>query len=57
MPFPGHSNLGHSNLEILYKLMLRVASLILSLCNGTEEESANNLEHRGAYSDEGVIGS
>ena len=54
MPFLGHSNLGQSNLELLYKLMVRVASLILSLSNGTEEESANNLEHRG---DEGVIGS
>ena len=57
MPFLGHSNLGHSNLELLYKLMVRVARLILSLCNGTKEESANNLEHRGTYGDEGVIGS
>ena len=57
MPFLGHSNLGHSNVELLYKLMVRVARLILSLCNGTKEESANNLEHRGTYGDEGVIGS
>ena len=57
MPFLGHSNLGHSNLELLYKLMVRVARLILSLCNGTKEENANNLEHRSAYGDEGVIGS
>ena len=49
MPFLGHSNLGHSNVELLYKLMVRVASLILSLRNGTEDESANYLEHRGAH--------
>ena len=29
--------------------MVRVASLILSLPNGTKYESANNLEHRGVH--------
>ena len=31
--------------------MVRVASLILSLRNGTKDESANNLEHQGAHAD------
>ena len=32
--------------------MESVASLILNLRNGTEDESANNLEHRGAHGDD-----
>ena len=31
--------------------MERVASLILNLRNGTEDESATNVEHRGAHGD------
>ena len=33
--------------------MERVASLILNLRNGTEDESATNVEHRGAHGDVG----
>ena len=51
IPVLAHSNLGHSNLELLHELMERVASLILNLRNGTEDESANNLEHCGAHGD------
>ena len=38
-----------SFLELLYKLKVRVASLILSFRNGTKDESANNMEHRGHH--------
>ena len=31
--------------------MERVASLILNLCNGTEDESATNVEHRDTHGD------
>ena len=51
IPVLGHTNLGHSNLELLNWLMERVASLILNLRNGTEDESATNRGHRGAHGD------
>ena len=34
--------------------MGRVASLILNLRNGTEDESATNLEHHGAHGDKEI---